>query len=179
MQKSIQKDSNEQIYLVNKSDGTPVPLKSILFEVDVHAKRSCAVNMIQTYENLGENGMEVTFYYPVDINYALSKIRVEFSDIDDPTNKQVVETVMEPKAQAEAKYDEIKKEGKEMAVLASHATKNNRTLIKVQLGNFPPNSRAVLTCQMFGELTYEKLMEAFNFRLPLTYVPRYLLGNKP
>lgn len=63
-------------------------------------------------------------------------------------------------------------------MLATHATVNSRSLIKVQLGNFPPNSRATLNCEMFGELTYEKLMEAFVFRLPLTYVPRYLFGNK-
>ena len=74
------------------------------------------------------------------------------------------------------KFEKIKKGGKEMAVLATHASKS-RELIKVQLGNFPPNSQATLICDMFGELEYEKLMEAFCFRLPLTYVPKYLLGN--
>lgn len=131
--------------------------------------------MTQTYENLGEKGLDVTFFYPVDINFALSKIRVEFVDIDDPTNKQVTETCMETRRSAEKKYADIKKEGKELGVLATHASVNSRELIKVQLGNFPPNTRATLTCMMFGELTYEKLMQSFMFRLPLTYVPKYLL----
>ena len=46
MQKSIQKDSNEQIYLVNKSDGTPVPLKSILFEVDVQVLEYAPIQVV-------------------------------------------------------------------------------------------------------------------------------------
>lgn len=62
-------------------------------------------------------------------------------------------------------------------MLATHATEDSRALMKVQLGNFPPNSRATVICDMFGELTYESLMEAFCFRLPLTYVPKYLFGN--
>jgi len=31
---------------------------------------------------------------------------------------------------------------------------------------------------MFGELAYEKLMQSFMFRLPLTYVPKYLTNRK-
>ena len=69
----------------------------------------------------------------------------------------------------------LKKDGEEFGVLASHATVDSRELIKVQLGNFPPNSRATLICHMYGELTYEALMEAYAFRMPLTYVPKYLL----
>lgn len=154
-----------------------MPLKSILFEVDIHAARSSAIKMTQTYENLSELGMDVTFYYPVDANFAMSKIRVEFVDVDDPSKVSIIETNMEPKKQAEEKYEQIKKEGKEVALLATHAVENSRSLMKVQLGNFPPNSRAKVICNMFGELTYESLMEAFCFRLPLTYVPKYLLGN--
>jgi hypothetical protein len=66
--------------------------------------------MTQTYENLGEKGLDVTFFYPVDINYALSKIHVEFVDVDDPTEKQVIETSMEPRRSAEKKYADILKQ---------------------------------------------------------------------
>lgn len=158
-------------------NGEPVPLKSVFFNVDIHAARTCAITMTQTYENLSERGADVTFYYPVDLSFAMSKIHMEFADVDDPTSVIVIETSMEPKDQAQKKYDQIKKEGKEIAVLATHAMVDNKSMIKIQLGNFPPNSRAKLTCHMFGELTYNSAMQAFNFRLPLTYVPKYLLSS--
>ena len=41
------------------------------------------------------------------------------------------------------------------------------------MGNFPPKSRAVLTCKMSGALDREAGRHVF--RLPLTYVPQYVL----
>jgi len=62
-----------------------------------------------------------------------------------------------------------------MAILSTFATKNARTLVRVNLGNFPPNTKATLTCFMYSQLKLEN--ENFCFRLPLCYIPQYLFGN--
>lgn len=64
-----------------------------------------------------------------------------------------------------------------MAVHAEPVSQKMRSLMHVRIGNFPPNSRAVLTCYMYSELSYEHLTESYVYRLPLTYIPHYLIGN--
>lgn len=71
---SVPANDSCDIQLFDKVSGKPVPLKSIHFAVDVHKARTCLINMTQTYENLGSKGLDVTFYYPVDTNFAMSKI---------------------------------------------------------------------------------------------------------
>ena len=64
-----------------------------------------------------------------------------------------------------------------MAVLAESVTREKRNLIRVRMGNFPPRSRAVLTCFMYSELKFDAYSNCFVYRLPLTFVPVYLFGN--
>jgi len=40
--------------------------------------------MVQDYINYSDESLETTFCYPVDLNLALSKIEIEFSDFSDP-----------------------------------------------------------------------------------------------
>ena len=85
---------------------------------------------------------------------------------------------MEPRKQAEESFEKAVKEEREVAVLASHASSKSTGLMRVKIGNFPPNSVAIITCFMYSELTYER-PKGYVFRLPLTYVPKYMLGNEP
>jgi hypothetical protein len=93
--------------------------------------------------------LETTFYFPVDIDFALSKIRIDYCDLDDPDCITTVETQMEDRKKAEQIYEDAVVSGKSMAVKAAYVHQKVRDLIKVDIGNFPPNSRAILTCFMY------------------------------
>ena len=117
--------------------------------------------------------LETVFFFPVELELALSKIQIDYYD---PEGKvTTVETVMEERQKAEAKYDDAVAEGNKMAVLGQYVAGKTRSMIKVQMGNFPPKTRAVLTCFMYTALTIED--ESTCFRLPLCYIPKYLLQN--
>jgi len=61
--------------------------------------------------------------------------------------------------------------------MATHASSHDHTLIKINMGNFPPRSKAIITCFMYSKLDIED--ESCCFRFPMTYVPKYLFGNNP
>ena len=88
-----------------------------------------------------------------------------------------METTIEERKKAEAKYEDAVASGNQMAVLAQHVSSQSRNLIRVNMGNFPPRSLAKLTCFMYTELPIED--DSFCFRLPLSYIPKYMFGNAP
>ena len=55
-----------------------------------------------------------------------------------------------------------------MPVLTQYITTNKRSMITCNMGNFPPNSRATLTCFMTAQL--ENDCDRFSLRLPLTFI---------
>jgi len=59
-----------------------------------------------------------------------------------------LETSMEERKVAEQKYTDAVAEGTKMAVLATYATTTSRSLVRVNIGNFPPKSKATITCFM-------------------------------
>ncbi len=75
--------------------------------------------MVQDYINYSDKPLETTFCYPVDLNLALSKIEIEFSDLSDPQKKVLVETVIEERKKAENIYNDAVAEGKELAVMST------------------------------------------------------------
>jgi hypothetical protein len=75
--------------------------------------------MVQDYINQSDKPLETTFSYPVDLNLALSKIEIEFSDLSDPSKKVFVETVIEERKKAENIYNDAVAEGKELAVMST------------------------------------------------------------
>jgi len=81
---------------------------------------------------------------------------------------------MEERQKAEAMYAKAMAEGGKVPLLAGHSSSGNRGQIKINLGNFPKNHKAVVTCFMYTQLAKEG--SSFNFRLPLTYIPQYLLS---
>lgn len=55
---------------------------------------------------------DTDFYFPVDISFALSKIVIEFSDLDKPEQVNVVETVMMERERAAKEFKESVETGK-------------------------------------------------------------------
>ena len=58
------------------------------------------------------------FYFPVDIDFALSEIKVDFVDLDEPEKMTSVVTVIEERKKAEQIYDDTVAEGKKLAIIA-------------------------------------------------------------
>ena len=106
----------------------------------------------------------------------MQQVKIDYEDLDDPGKITSVITVIEERKKAEQKYEDAVASGDKMAVIAKTVTRKSRNLIRVQMGNFPQNSRAVLTCSMFHKLPL--IGDHFQFRLPLNYIPPYLRGEE-
>ena len=63
---------------------------------------------------------------------------------------RVIETVIEERKNAEAKFEDAVASGTSMPVMATYATIKSVETMKVNLGNFPPRTKTVLTCYMCG-----------------------------
>ena len=64
---------------------------------------------------------------------------------------------------------------RQTAAIASYM-RTDWSVIRLRLGNFPPNSRARLTVELFGQLLVEDL--SWCLRFPAIFIPRYT-GNNP
>ena len=63
--------------------------------------------MKQCYVNeTKDKTMETIFYFPTDSSYSLSKILIDYVDLDDPEKIISVETYMEERKKAEIIYQE-------------------------------------------------------------------------
>jgi len=135
--------------------------------------------MIQEYINSSlDTPLETVFFFPTDINFALSKIKIDYYHLDKPSKLvSSAETVIEEIEKAKKKYEDAVADGNNLAVLATHAAPHDSTLIKINMGSFPPRSKAILTCFMYSTLDSED--GSYCFRFPMAYIPKYLFGNKP
>ena len=76
------------------------------------------MRMIQQYAYVSQDTpIETIFYFPVDIDFALSKIQIHFQD-NESGQITTVETIMEERKKAEQIYEDAIAEGDKMAVLA-------------------------------------------------------------
>mmetsp|Transcript_643 Transcript_643/g.747 ORF Transcript_643/g.747 Transcript_643/m.747 type:complete len:127 (+) Transcript_643:469-849(+) len=126
--------------------------------------------MVQQYVNHSpDTPLETSFYFPVDIDFALSKILIDYEDLDQPGKITSIETVMEERKKAEQIYEDAVAEGDKTAVLAQTVSRKKKSLIRVNMGNFPPRSKATLTCVMYASTMSEGDLR--TFRLPLCFIP--------
>ena len=52
--------------------------------------------MIQKYQNDSKDTpLETVFYFPIDTDFSLTKIKVDFVNMDKPDEVQTIETVIE------------------------------------------------------------------------------------
>ena len=58
--------------------------------------------MVQEYVNESKDtALETVFYFPVDIDFALSEIKVDYENLDEPGKVTSVVTVIEERKKAE------------------------------------------------------------------------------
>jgi|LauGreDrversion4_2_1035121.scaffolds.fasta_scaffold275388_3 hypothetical protein len=136
---------DEAIYLIEKNSKEPIPLESIHFKVDILASLA-SFTMTQKYVNSSDDPLETLFLFPMDVDYAISKIIIDFTL---PTGEtRSLETIVDIKEKAEIKYEDAIAGGTKTAVMASF-TKGQRDMMRVMIGNFPAQTTAVLKILYF------------------------------
>ena len=89
------------MYLRDCETDKQIPLQSIKFEVDVYNSRLVRIQMKQEYINPSEDTpLETKFLFPVDIDFSLSKIRMDYENLDNPGEIASIETRIEERRKA-------------------------------------------------------------------------------
>ena len=147
-----------------------LPLKSVAFDVQIE-QGFADFRITQLYENPKDAALEILMKMPHSESFSLSKIEATFM-LEDGTTK-VLETKIEARQKAEAKYEDAVASG-QTAVMATlpPVTRFKKNFVTFQLGNFPPRSRLVLRAFCSQKLDVEDF--SYVFRIPLAYVPAYL-----
>ena len=83
-----------------------------------------------------------------------------------------METVIDERKKLEFRYEDAVAQGK-TAVIGS-LTKSQKDMMKINIGNFPAKSEAILKVHYYQQLEIEDL--SYCLRIPMTYIPRYM-GN--
>lgn len=111
---------------------------------------------------------ETIFCFPKDVESAIHKITCEFTLRDG--SKRYLETKVEERKKAEAKYEDAIASGK-TAVIGMKG-RMSRDMVRIMIGQFPPMSRAKLSVHFSQKLESEDL--SWCLRIPQVYIPRYI-----
>ena len=150
--------------MVNTLTKEQIPLRNV--NVDIKIVNSIStVKFIQEYENVEECPIEVEYLLPVDPAMAVSDVEIDFGD------RKVWCQLME-RNKAKVIYEDAVAGGKTAAFAAP--SRKQGDVIKFNIGNFPPKSKATMVVSGFMQLEVEDL--SWCFRLPLSIVPKYM-GN--
>ena len=107
---------------------------------------------------------------PYSEKFTVSKIIVDFT-LADGTVK-TLETKMSERNKAAAEYDDAIASGKSAVLSFTQSSVESKHMLRVILGNFPPQSKAHLRAICTQELDFEDL--SYCFRLPMAFVPAYM-----
>ncbi len=144
-------------------------MKSLLIEVKV-VNSIAAFQMSQHYVNKEHNAIETVFLFPVDIEYAISKVQVEF--LIESGERKSLETIIDERKKLEYRFEDSVASGKTEVFGA--LSKTQKDMMKISIGNFPARSEAILKVHYYQLLPVEDLI--YCLRVPVTYIPRYV-GN--
>lgn len=145
----------------------PVPLTSIDLEINVLQSQASFL-MTQNYVNIEDAPIETVFLFPKDSDVAMSQLSCHFTLADG--SKAVLETEIECREKAEVKYQDAVASG-QTAVIGSY-TYSHRDMMRVSIGNFPPNSSAQMVIRYYQNLDIEDM--SYCLRVPVGYIPKYM-----
>ncbi|CDW72317.1 UNKNOWN [Stylonychia lemnae] len=160
-------EQSDAFYLIKNDSKAPMPLKFIDFDVKIE-QRIAEIEMTQHYVNVEDNPIETVFLFPCDIDSVLTNMQIQFK-LKDGTQREIV-TIIDRKEKIEIKYEESVAQGQ--TAVTGAFTKLQRNLVRINIGNFPPNSEAILKLKFYTTLSIQDL--SYCFRLPMSYVPKYI-----
>ncbi|CDW77144.1 von willebrand factor a domain-containing protein 5a-like [Stylonychia lemnae] len=163
----ILQNEEDAFYLIQNKTKAPMPLKFIDFDVKIEQKLA-AIEMTQYYINVEDSPIETIFLFPCDIESVLTNIQIQFK-LKDGTFREM-QTIIDKKDRIDIKYEEKLAQGQ--TVIAGSFTKLQKDLVRINIGNFPPESEAILKLKFYTTLSIED--RSYCFKIPYSYVPRYI-----
>ena len=148
--------------LVQKQNGSKVPLESIKIEVDVQGFTAHVLATMK-YTNKDENPIEAIYIFPLDEQAAVCG----FQAIID--GRTIVAEVQE-KQEARDTYDDAISSGQSAFLLEE--SDESSDIFQISVGNLPPKKEAIIELRFVTELAVEKEGRVV-FVLPTVLNPRY------
>ena len=148
--------------LVQKQDGSRIPLESINIHVDVQGFTAHVVASMK-YSNKEENPIEAIYIFPLDEQAAVCGFQ---ATIDGRT---IIAEVQE-KQEARDTYDDAISSG-ESAFLLEESDESS-DIFQISVGNLPPKKEALVELRFVTELSVEAEGRVV-FVLPTVLNPRY------
>ena len=140
----------------------PIPLKSLDILVDI-IHNVAKVSYTQVYHNSSQALLETEFFFPISPDACFDSFEAKF-------NNTVVKGVIKEKQKAKEEY----KEALDKKEVAAYSEINEETgdIMKVLIGNIPPNTDISITYSYIQKLEVE-MNKFWCFRLFSTITPRY------
>lgn len=148
--------------LVQKRDGSRVPLESIKIQVDVQGFTAHVLATMK-YTNKDENPIEAIYIFPLDEQAAVCGFQ---ATIDGRT---IVAEVQE-KQEARDTYDDAISSGQSAFLLEE--SDESSDIFQISVGNLPPKKEAIVELRFVTELAVEAEGRVV-FVLPTVLNPRY------
>lgn len=148
--------------LVQKQNGSKVPLESIEIQVDVQGFTAHVLATMK-YTNKDENPIEAIYIFPLDEQATVCGFQ---ATIDGRT---IVAEVQE-KQEARDTYDDAISSGQSAFLLEE--SDESSDIFQISVGNLPPKKEAIIELRFVTELAVEKEGRVV-FVLPTVLNPRY------
>ena len=174
VEKSQQKSrepQEQEIFLIDRHKKTAIPLLRTAFNVNI-SYGYADMELNQVYENSNDHPLETLFMMPYSESFTLNKIIIMYI-LADGTQKRLETKVSEREA-AFAKYHDAVSQGETVLISYTESRSESKSMLRIKLGNFPPNSKAHLRAICSQKLDFEDL--SYCFRIPMAFVPSYM-GN--
>lgn len=152
----------ERFGLVQKQNGSRVPLESIKIQVDVQGFTAHVLATMK-YTNKDDNPIEAIYIFPLDEQAAVCGFQ---ATIDGRT---IVAEVQE-KQEARDTYDDAIGSGQSAFLLEE--SDESSDIFQISVGNLPPKKEAIIELRFVTELAVEKEGRVV-FVLPTVLNPRY------
>ena len=158
----------ERFGLVQKQNGSRVPLKSIKIQVDVQGFTAHVLATMK-YTNKDENPIEAIYIFPLDEQAAVCGFQ---ATIDGRT---IIAEVQE-KQEARDTYDDAISSGQSAFLLEE--SDESSDIFQISVGNLPPKKEAIIELRFVTELAVE-VEGRVVFVLPTVLNPRYSPQDNP
>jgi len=148
--------------LYSQSSNTPIPLKNIDISIQI-IHNVATVTYTQVYQNNDNSLLETEFFFPISPDACFDSFQAKFNDT-------VIEGVIKKKEEAKEEYKEAIAKGHTAAY--SEINENTGDIMKIMLGNIPPNTEISIKFSYIQKLE-TSLGKFWCFRLFSSIKSRY------
>ncbi len=153
--------SELQSFKLSTSNNTEIPLKSVLYDIDV-CNQVCQFTVSQSYTNTETVPIEAYYTFPMMANTSV----YDFHAIIDG---KIIKTQIKPKEVAVKEYNNAIKDGNKAFLME----KVDGDTFSICIGNLPPNSNVKIQIRCCLELATEIDSTQVRLCIPMTIMPKY------